>query len=63
MSYDLDFFTFHNSDMLVLFAGGNSGSEGLKTIVSPGNAKNALTVGAYQVLIFLFYLILFALRT
>eukprot|EP01038_Epipyxis_sp_PR26KG_P016558 gene16558-22606_t len=48
MSFDLDDFTFENPDMLVLFAGGNSGGDGLKSVISPGNSKNALTVGAAQ---------------
>jgi hypothetical protein len=49
MSYDLDEFTFDHPDFLVLFAGGNFGSEGTKSIISPANAKNVLTVGAGQV--------------
>jgi len=49
MSYDLDDFTFDHPDFLVLFAGGNFGSEGTKSIISPANAKNVLTVGAGQV--------------
>ena len=50
MSYDVDDFTFSHPDFLVLFAAGNSGSEGSKSIISPGNAKNALSVGAGQVI-------------
>ena len=49
MSFDLDEFTFDHPDFLVLFAGGNFGSEGTKSIISPANAKNVLTVGAGQV--------------
>ena len=53
MSFDLDDFTFENPDFLVLFAGGNFGSEGTKSIISPANAKNVLAVGAGQVAVFL----------
>jgi PGF-pre-PGF domain-containing protein len=44
---EIDNFTWHHSDMLVLFAAGNDGPYS-RTIISPGNAKNALTVGASE---------------
>lgn len=49
MSRDVDKFTYEHPDILILFAGGNSGAFGRRTIISPGNAKNALTVGAGQI--------------
>ena len=33
---------------MILFAGGNTGDEGLRSVIAPGNAKNCLTVGATQ---------------
>ncbi len=54
-SRQVDEFTFHNSDLLILFAAGNSGIDLNKdgridsdSIGSPGTAKNALTVGASE---------------
>jgi len=46
---DVDNFMFQNQDALVIFAAGNDGdigTKGIKTIGSPGGAKNVLTVGA-----------------
>ena len=48
MSYDIDHYTNTHPDMLILFAAGNSGSNGPNSINSPGNAKNVLTIGAAQ---------------
>lgn len=45
MARDLDAFVFDHQDMLIIFAAGNNGPYPF-TIISPGNAKNALTVGA-----------------
>jgi subtilisin family serine protease len=49
MSFDVDKFVFEHPDFLVVFAAGNSGDLGGKSIISPGNSKNALSVGAGQV--------------
>ena len=49
MSFDVDAYTHAHPDFLVIFAAGNSGDLGGKSIISPGNAKNALSVGAAQV--------------
>ncbi|GGE82236.1 S8 family serine peptidase [Massilia psychrophila] len=52
---DIDAFVYQHPDMLVIVAGGNSGTEGiddpdariaLESLASPGSAKNCLTVGA-----------------
>jgi uncharacterized membrane protein len=43
---EVDEFMHTNADTLVLFAAGNSGDDGEKTITSPSGAKNCLTVGA-----------------
>jgi len=48
MAQDLDHFTYHHPDFLSIFAAGNSGASGYYTIITPGNAKNALAVGALQ---------------
>jgi subtilisin family serine protease len=45
---DVDAYTFENPDFLVVFAAGNGGSTGLYTIITPGNAKNVLSVGSSQ---------------
>lgn len=47
----VDRFVFENRDMLVLFAAGNDGANGMantQTVGSPATAKNALVVGASQ---------------
>jgi hypothetical protein len=44
-SADVDRFMWHNPEMLVLFAAGNSGPS-LDTVSSPSTAKNAVSVGA-----------------
>ena len=49
MSYDVDAYLSENEDFLILFAAGNSGHDGASTIISPGNSKNCLSVGAMQV--------------
>ncbi len=49
LSYDVDDYLYHHPDFLVVFAAGNAGSFGLRTINSPANAKNVLTIGAGQV--------------
>ena len=48
MSYDVDAYLSENEDFLILFAAGNSGHDGASTIISPGNSKNCLSVGAMQ---------------
>eukprot|EP01041_Mallomonas_annulata_P004992 gene4992-9980_t len=47
-TYDVDLTTWENPDMLILFAGGNSGSNGPKSLGSPANAKNCVAVGASE---------------
>jgi len=49
-SYSLstDQFCYNNPYHLVIFAGGNNGVQGFVTILSPGDAKNVLTVGATE---------------
>lgn len=47
-SFDIDGFTVDNPDMLILFAAGNSGANGLKSVGSPSNAKNCISVGAME---------------
>eukprot|EP00698_Gefionella_okellyi_P022927 TRINITY_DN7693_c0_g1_i1.p2 TRINITY_DN7693_c0_g1~~TRINITY_DN7693_c0_g1_i1.p2 ORF type:complete len:1029 (-),score=261.30 TRINITY_DN7693_c0_g1_i1:3301-6387(-) len=42
----IDRFMWDYPDMLILFANGNSGSQGLGTVGSPATAKNCLSVGA-----------------
>ena len=49
MTYDVDAFTYENKDLIVLFAAGNAGTAGYGSLASPGNAKNALTVGAISI--------------
>jgi serine protease AprX len=58
MSRSVDKFIWENPNMLILFAGGNSGEDKDKdgviderSILSPGNAKNVLTVGASENLV------------
>ena len=46
MSYDVDAYLSDHEDFLILFAAGNNGYQGSSSIISPGNAKNALSVGA-----------------
>lgn len=41
----LDGYLFGNMDTLVLFAAGNSGEQGLKTVSREASSKNVLTVG------------------
>jgi hypothetical protein len=48
LSLDLDQYLVDHPDFFVLFAGGNTGDQGLRSIIEPGNAKNCLTVGATQ---------------
>lgn len=45
-SQEVDWFQYENNGMLTAFAAGNNGDSGYNTVRSPGNAKNALTVGA-----------------
>lgn len=58
-AFQVDEFMFANQDMLILFAAGNSGADKNKdgridpgSVSSPGTAKNALTVGASENLVF-----------
>jgi len=43
---DIDEFLYQNPDIVVVVAAGNAGSEGSKSISSPGGCKNVITVGA-----------------
>lgn len=43
---DVDEFMAHHPDFLFVVAAGNSGSEGLQSVISPGVTKSGLTVGA-----------------
>eukprot|EP00759_Apiculatamorpha_spiralis_P056102 PhF_6_TR7960/c0_g1_i1/m.12058 len=50
-SYDLycvdtDTFLWNNMDYTVLFAAGNDGARGARTVAMPANSKNVITVGA-----------------
>ena len=49
LSMDVDKYLHQHEDFFVLFSAGNDGYNGLKSVSSPGNAKNCLTVGATQV--------------
>lgn len=58
-AFQVDEYIFANQDMLILFAAGNSGADKDKdgridpgSVSSPGTAKNALTVGASENLVF-----------
>jgi PGF-pre-PGF domain-containing protein len=44
----VDDFMWNNPDMLIVFAAGNKGENGNGTVIPPGTAKNALTVGASE---------------
>ena len=48
LSMDVDQYLHQHQDFFVLFAGGNEGYSGLRSVIAPGNAKNCLTVGATQ---------------
>jgi subtilisin family serine protease len=48
LSMDVDKYLHQHEDFLILFAGGNEGESGLRSVIAPGNAKNCLTVGATQ---------------
>jgi len=45
-SQHVDNFMWNNPDMLIIFAAGNEGANGSGSVIPPGTAKNALTVGA-----------------
>eukprot|EP00760_Papus_ankaliazontas_P038912 PhM_4_TR9411/c0_g1_i1/m.54786 len=45
-SVDTDTYAWNNKDYLILFAAGNDGSRGARTVAMPANAKNIVTVGA-----------------
>jgi subtilisin family serine protease len=47
-AHEIDRYTFEHPYHLPLFASGNSGRSGSRTITSPATAKNALSVGASQ---------------
>ena len=47
-SDDVDTFVRDNPDMLILMAAGNNGRAGAGSVLPPGTAKNALTVGASE---------------
>ncbi len=44
----VDDFMWNNPDMLIVFAAGNEGVIGSVSVIPPGTAKNALTVGASE---------------
>eukprot|EP01062_Namystynia_karyoxenos_P020545 TRINITY_DN17774_c0_g1_i2.p1 TRINITY_DN17774_c0_g1~~TRINITY_DN17774_c0_g1_i2.p1 ORF type:complete len:1815 (+),score=527.78 TRINITY_DN17774_c0_g1_i2:108-5552(+) len=46
---DADRFAWQHQDMLLVFGAGNEGRRGARTIATPGNAKNVLTVGSLEV--------------
>eukprot|EP01012_Entosiphon_sulcatum_P015975 TRINITY_DN2094_c0_g1_i1.p1 TRINITY_DN2094_c0_g1~~TRINITY_DN2094_c0_g1_i1.p1 ORF type:complete len:1830 (-),score=225.66 TRINITY_DN2094_c0_g1_i1:253-5616(-) len=48
LAQQVDEFMWKNTDYLVLFAAGNSGSSGSRTVAEPANAKNVLAVGAAE---------------
>eukprot|EP01031_Cornospumella_fuschlensis_P027898 gene27898-33692_t len=48
LSRSVDAYTYTHPDVLVVFAAGNMGEYGTRTILSPGNAKNTLTVGSIR---------------
>jgi Subtilase family len=48
LAMDVDKYLHQHEDFFVLFAGGNEGYSGLRSVIAPGNAKNCLTVGATQ---------------
>eukprot|EP00297_Palpitomonas_bilix_P002163 CAMPEP_0113908806 /NCGR_PEP_ID=MMETSP0780_2-20120614/26414_1 /TAXON_ID=652834 /ORGANISM="Palpitomonas bilix" /LENGTH=1203 /DNA_ID=CAMNT_0000904371 /DNA_START=25 /DNA_END=3636 /DNA_ORIENTATION=- /assembly_acc=CAM_ASM_000599 len=43
---DVDTFVVNNDDMVAVFAAGNEGRAGSKTVNTPGTCKNCITVGA-----------------
>jgi hypothetical protein len=45
-SLDVDQFTYENPDFLFVVAAANDGTDGYKSVGSPGVSKNALTIGA-----------------
>jgi len=44
----VDDFMWKNPDMLIIFSSGNKGKTGSGSVIPPGTAKNALTVGASE---------------
>lgn len=42
----IDTFAYENPDVIVLFAAGNDGVYGSKSVCAEGQAKNILSVGA-----------------
>jgi subtilisin family serine protease len=48
MAAEVDQFTYEHQDLLIVFSAGNLGFLGKGSIATPGNAKNALSVGALQ---------------
>jgi subtilisin family serine protease len=45
-SQDVDWFLWENQDAISVFAAGNSGSNGPKSVKAPATSKNAIAVGA-----------------
>ena len=43
---ETDTFAYNHPDFLFVFAGGNSGDNGMMTLATPGVAKNAITAGS-----------------
>lgn len=48
VAQEVDHYTYSHPDFLAIFAAGNSGSLGFFSVITPGNAKNSLAVGALQ---------------
>lgn len=42
----VDYYTWHNPDLLVVAAAGNNGASGAQSVGSPASAKNTVSVGA-----------------
>ena len=47
-SHDTDLWVWNHKQYLPIFASGNDGRRGSRTISAPGNAKNVLTVGSLE---------------
>ena len=49
MSLAFDRFLYEHDDLIVVFAAGNNGYFGPRTIATPANAKNVLSVGSVHI--------------
>eukprot|EP01035_Chromulina_nebulosa_P021773 gene21773-28175_t len=47
-SQETDEYLYYNDDMTIIYAGGNSGTSGYQTIMSPSLSKNVISVGATE---------------